>query len=142
MSKSSVALAAAAGVVIENARLYEEAARRQRWLEAAAEITAALLGDVNREQALQLVADRAREVAGADVAAVLLQDDTADLRVSVTSGSHGTALPGTVVPAGQGLVGVVMETGEGIVTTDPLHDPGMTKAASSAHWPGPRWARR
>lgn len=43
-----VALAAAAGVVIENARLYEEASRRQRWLEAAAEITAALLGDVNR----------------------------------------------------------------------------------------------
>ena len=41
-----VALAAAAGVVIENARLYEEAARRQRWLEAAAEITAAMLGEV------------------------------------------------------------------------------------------------
>ena len=57
------ALAAAAGVVIENARLYEESARRQRWLQAAAEITAALLGRVEREKALELVADRAREVA-------------------------------------------------------------------------------
>ncbi len=38
-----VALAAAAGVAIENARLYEETSRRQRWLEAAAEVTAALL---------------------------------------------------------------------------------------------------
>jgi signal transduction histidine kinase len=119
-----VALAAAAGVVIQNARLYEEASRRQRWLEGAAEITAALLGDVNREQALQLVADRAREVAGADVAAVLLrEEETDDLIVSVISGSQGNALPGTVVPAGQGLVGVVMQTGERIVTADPIHDP-------------------
>ena len=37
-----VALAAAAGVAIENARLYDEAARRQRWLAATAEITAIL----------------------------------------------------------------------------------------------------
>lgn len=34
-----VALAAAAGVAIENARLYEEAARREQWLSATAEIT-------------------------------------------------------------------------------------------------------
>jgi signal transduction histidine kinase len=70
-----VALAAAAGVVIENARLYEEAAIRRRWLEAAAQITAALLGEVNREEALQMVADRAQEVAGADLSAVVLRPD-------------------------------------------------------------------
>ena len=34
-----IALAAAAGVAIENARLYEEAAQREHWLEATAEIT-------------------------------------------------------------------------------------------------------
>ena len=37
-----IALAAAAGVAIENARLYEEAERRQAWLRATAEITALL----------------------------------------------------------------------------------------------------
>ncbi|MEO6511396.1 MAG: GAF domain-containing protein, partial [Nocardioides sp.] len=37
-----VALAAAAGVAIENARLHDEASRRQRWLAATAEITAVL----------------------------------------------------------------------------------------------------
>ena len=31
-----LALAATAGVAIENARLYEEAGRRRRWLEASA----------------------------------------------------------------------------------------------------------
>jgi len=40
----AVALAAAAGVAIENARLYEEARRQQRWLSATAEVTQHLLG--------------------------------------------------------------------------------------------------
>src|SRR6185369_10646654 len=42
-----VALAAAAGVAIENARLAEEATRRERWLAATAEITALLSGSTS-----------------------------------------------------------------------------------------------
>ncbi len=38
-----VALAAAAGVAIENARLYAEARRQQQWLRATAEVTSRLL---------------------------------------------------------------------------------------------------
>ena len=52
-----VALAAAAGVVIENARLYAEASRRERWLAATAEITA-LLGDPEERQRLGSSAQR------------------------------------------------------------------------------------
>ncbi len=62
-----VALAAAAGVAIENAQLYEDAHRRERWLSATAEITGTLLGPVQGRHALQVVADRARDVAEADV---------------------------------------------------------------------------
>ena len=58
-----VALAAAAGVAIENARLYEEAEQRQHWLAATAEITALLADASAEEDALQVIADRAREVA-------------------------------------------------------------------------------
>lgn len=47
-----VALAAAAGVAIENALLAEEAERRGRWLDARAEITSALMGDIDRGTAL------------------------------------------------------------------------------------------
>src|SRR6185312_15658239 len=65
-----VALSVAAGAAIENARLYDLTRRRQRWLEAAAEITSVLLGQIQRTEALQLVATRAREVAEADVAMV------------------------------------------------------------------------
>ena len=38
-----VALAAAAGVAIDNARLYEAARRQQRWLRATGEMTGRLL---------------------------------------------------------------------------------------------------
>ncbi|WP_422774761.1 GAF domain-containing protein [Plantactinospora sp. WMMC1484] len=72
-----VALAAAAGVIIENARLFAVAHRRERWLAAAAEITGVLLGEVRRTDALRLIARRAREVAEADVAMVLLYDEEA-----------------------------------------------------------------
>jgi signal transduction histidine kinase len=112
----AVALAAAAGVVIENARLYEEAARRQRWLEAAAEITTALLGDVGREDVLQLVADRAREASEADLSTVTLVDDSSGrLVVEVVSGDVDPACVGTILPADRGVAAAVMRTGEEVV---------------------------
>jgi signal transduction histidine kinase len=84
-----VALAVAAGAAIDNARLFAQARRRQRWLEAAAEITALLLGDVRRTEALGLVASRAREVAEADLALVLLRDeDDGMLEVEVAVGAE------------------------------------------------------
>ncbi len=64
------ALAAAAGVVIENARLHEDSVRRQRWLAAAAELTA-LVSRTGRGD-LQSVADLALSASGADVVWVVL----------------------------------------------------------------------
>ena len=126
-----VALAAAAGVVIENARLYEEAARRQRWLEAAAEITTVLLGDVSREEVLQLVADRAREVADADLSTVaLLREESDELVVQVVSGGDGEYV-GTVLPRGKGVAWAVMDSGEELVLDDstigPMREPPLDR---------------
>ncbi|MEV4346441.1 GAF domain-containing sensor histidine kinase [Actinoplanes sp. NPDC049596] len=70
-----VALAAAAGVAIDNARLYALARRRERWLAASAEITGVLLGTVRRTEALGLIARRAREVAGAELVLVMLYEE-------------------------------------------------------------------
>jgi signal transduction histidine kinase len=96
-----VALAAAAGVAIENARLFEEASRRERWLAATAEITNLLLGEVQRTSALQLVARWARQVAGGTLALVLLLDEDSDtLTVQVADGTEAAPrLIGTVTPA-------------------------------------------
>jgi signal transduction histidine kinase len=117
-----VALAAAAGVIIENARLYEEAARRQRWLEAAAEITAALLGEVRADQALALVANRAREAADADVAAVLLRHGGGRLLVEVVAGAAPDDAAGTRVPTEGTVAGAVLDGGETVVIEDAAED--------------------
>jgi len=97
-----IALAVAAGAAIENARLYAQMRRRQRWLEAAAEITAVLLGEVNRSSALELVAARAREVAEADLALVLIYDQSEDtLTVEVAAGNAPAGVPGAIVRGGR-----------------------------------------
>lgn len=65
-------LSTAAGVAIDNARMYHESRRRERWLEALGEITRSLLSGTDADEVLRLIAERAREVADADSAAVLL----------------------------------------------------------------------
>src|SRR5262249_29598291 len=69
------ALATAAGVAIENARLYEEGRRRERWLEASAEVSTALLSGTAPEGVMALVAERAREISDAWLATVSLVDE-------------------------------------------------------------------
>jgi two-component system, NarL family, sensor histidine kinase DevS len=93
------ALAAAAGVAVENARLYAIAHRRERWLAATAEITSLLLGEVQRTTALKLVARRAREVAEGHLALVLLRDEEAgQVTVEVADSADATDLTGIVLP--------------------------------------------
>ncbi len=130
------ALAAAAGVVIENARLYEESARREGWLGATAEITAALLGSVGQEQALQLVADRACEMADADASCIVLRAPDGLLELRVASGSPRPVI-GTKVPPGETLAGIVANSGESVVVEDVRHDPRAAEdSLLSAGCPG------
>jgi GAF domain-containing protein len=63
-------LAVAAGVAIDNARLYEEAQRQQRWLRASGEITRSLLSGSARLEVVELIAQRAREITGSELADV------------------------------------------------------------------------
>jgi signal transduction histidine kinase len=83
-----VALAAAAGVAIDNARLFAVAQRRERWLAATAEITNVLLGTVRRTEALRLIARRAREITRAGLVLVLLAtDDEPRYTIEVADGA-------------------------------------------------------
>ncbi|MGW3467840.1 GAF domain-containing protein [Saccharopolyspora sp. NPDC000995] len=79
------ALAGAAGISVDNARLFEEVRRRERWLDATSEITAALLAGTDPIDALQLIAERAAELTAADYALIAVPvrgEDTPDERVS------------------------------------------------------------
>jgi signal transduction histidine kinase len=124
------ALAAAAGVAVENARLYAIAHRRERWLAATAEITNLLLGEVQRTAALRLVARRAREVAEAHLALVLLQDEEAgQLTVEVADSADDHAdLTGTVLALSETAFAEAFAAREIVLVED------LGKAAA---WPAP-----
>ncbi|GLY04215.1 histidine kinase [Actinoplanes sp. NBRC 101535] len=125
-----VALAAAAGVAIDNARLYEVAQRRQRWLEAAGEITGVLLGTVRRTEALRLIARRAREVADAELVMVLLYDEENDrytIEVVESADADCKGMTGRVLPV-DGLGAQTFGT-ERYLMLDNLRE--------VAEWPGP-----
>jgi signal transduction histidine kinase len=69
-----VALAAAAGVAIKNARLYDESRRRTEWRAANSEVLTALLTGAERSDVLELVTRRAREVVGAEQVLLAIPD--------------------------------------------------------------------
>ena len=71
------------------AELYEEAARRERWLQATAEITSLLVRSPPGDKALLAVADRAREASGADVTWIVTGRDVNGLHLQAVSGAHG-----------------------------------------------------
>jgi signal transduction histidine kinase len=95
------ALAAAAGIAVQNARLYEEVMSRQSRLEAASEITTELLSGSTSQRALRLVAKRAMQLTGADAAYILLAPHRT--RTELELGAHAgltTAEIGLIPPDG------------------------------------------
>ncbi|MFF9567328.1 GAF domain-containing protein [Streptomyces sp. NPDC014685] len=125
-------LSIAAGVAIDNARMYDESRRRERRLEALGEITRALLSGTDTDEVLHLIAERAMEVAGADRAAILLPTpsatgaaDAADARltVAVAHGKDAGRVTGLSVPARGSLAGLAARTGTPMHCADVRTDP-------------------
>jgi signal transduction histidine kinase len=129
-----VALAAAAGVAIENARLYEEAEDRQRWLTASAEITTMLVDDPGLDEALQAIATRARDVAGADVAWVVTGADPDSLVLRVVSGAPAAQTALQSVSMRESLASRVVQSGVPFVTRDVATEPGAVDPSSLPGW--------
>ena len=69
------ALAAAAGIAIANARLYQEAKARQSWIEATRDIATELLSGTEPASVFRLVAEEALKLTGADAALVAIPVD-------------------------------------------------------------------
>ena len=84
------ALAAAAGVAVENARLFERSRMRERWLEATAEINSELLGGASGEDALRLIAQRTRGAVAAGCALRRCSRLRADDRRRAAAPARGT----------------------------------------------------
>ncbi|WP_455565613.1 GAF domain-containing protein [Microtetraspora malaysiensis] len=106
------ALATAAGVAIENARLYEETRRREAWLEVSSEVTTSLLSGADPHDVLVTLARRTREMTGADVVTISFGVAPDTLRVEIAEGLDAEELLGVELPAGDTVAGRVLRTAE------------------------------
>jgi signal transduction histidine kinase len=117
--RSCQVLATQAGVAIANASLYQESARRERWLEALHEITSNILEGVGSDSLLTSIAEHARELAGADGATILTTTSTPGQLVVVAAvGAYAPNVRGQFVPAAKSISGAVMDTGKPLHTDD------------------------
>ena len=106
-----LALAAAAGVAIENARLYDTARRRSSWLRATADISTRLLAGADPEEVLALVARHARELCSAATCLLALPSGADRLVVEVVEGADAQDISGRVLPVEGSAWGEVLRSG-------------------------------
>ncbi|MCX4667429.1 GAF domain-containing protein [Streptomyces sp. NBC_01381] len=133
-------LASQAGIAIGNARLYEAARQRERWIDGAAAVTTALLTGEPAADALMTVAERARILADATAAVILQPTDQGGMRIVAAATTeddaprpaHARSLPspqsdliGTTIEPGSAVLEQLLG-GEPVFIEDSATDPRMT----------------
>jgi signal transduction histidine kinase len=117
----AVALAAAAGVAIENARLYDDARRRARWLEASMDVSGLMLS-LDRDYTsggLDPIAGRALQESASDLALLVAPaaDGPGHVVIGV-AGERGPAFSGRSLRLESELLEGVLDGGEPVVIDD------------------------
>ncbi|MFL5944034.1 MAG: GAF domain-containing protein [Gaiellaceae bacterium] len=119
-------LAAQAAVAVENARLYESATRWSQQLESLNEVGAALVGELELEPLLDLVARRLRQLIGARLVAIALPAGTG-LRIAAADGAGAEDLAAIDVLESDSKTGRVLERGRSERIDSLLEDPEVNQ---------------
>jgi len=120
------ALAATAAVAIENARLYEDAGRRQEWSQGAAEVAVQMVNAPGVE-ALRSIAEHVHRLARADVVTLVLTDAGGRrLSIAVAVGMAADTFEGQSYPIAGTLTELVLQTGSPALVTGPTDQPERT----------------
>ncbi|MET0763920.1 MAG: GAF domain-containing protein [Blastococcus sp.] len=114
------ALAGAAGIAIDNARLYEESEFRRRWLAAVADVRAVLLETPSAADALTLIAERIADLTEADATWLLMgpHPETGAYAMSAQSGEGLNDLSGLQFAPGDSPVLDALDQTGGVITMD------------------------
>lgn len=117
------AMATAAAAAIDNARLFERERESAKWTKASREITTALLSGDPQTRPLQLIVNRALELAGAEQAILLvprepesLDGEVDTLVVAATAGRYSSEVIGRQVPMQGSTTGGVARRGLPLIT--------------------------
>ncbi|MGA5710436.1 GAF domain-containing protein [Streptomyces cellulosae] len=115
-------LAVAAGVAIDNARLYEESRLRERWLQVNAEVTHSLMSGADQGGVLPLIAERAREITASALSVVAMPvSGTETLVVELAIGQEADVWRGVVLPVEGTLIG------QAFVQRAPVSSPDVSR---------------
>ncbi|MCB5163842.1 GAF domain-containing protein [Streptomyces bambusae] len=109
-------LAVAAGIAIENARLFEEVRLRERWLAANSDITSALLSGTPQEEVLEGMLERTKDLTDADLGVFYLLGPAGELRGSLAVGEGTGAHRGIVLPSVRGTLAEAALAEDGLIT--------------------------
>ena len=93
-----VALAATAGIAVENARLYDLARSREEWSAATADVMAAML-QVSGEDVLEVIVERVGALIDVDLVGVVVPHGTTELLVTTVRGPSAELWRGRVFAA-------------------------------------------
>jgi serine phosphatase RsbU (regulator of sigma subunit)/anti-sigma regulatory factor (Ser/Thr protein kinase) len=117
------ALASAAAAAIDNARLFERERESAKWTKASREITTALVSGDPQTRPLQLIVNRALELADAEQAILLVPSeaglpahDVDTLVVAATAGRYALEVIGQQVPMDASTTGGVARRGIPLIT--------------------------
>ncbi|MFJ3905129.1 GAF domain-containing sensor histidine kinase [Streptomyces sp. NPDC090025] len=127
-------LATEAGIAIGNARLYEAARQRERWIDGSVAVTTALLSGGDADDALSVVAEQARRLADAAAGIVLLPAEDGGLEIVAVSSARPTKSLGVVIPPESPVVDLLLE-GESVFLADASTDPRMIHKLSAQYGP-------
>ncbi|MEU5214773.1 GAF domain-containing protein [Streptomyces sp. NPDC020807] len=127
-------LATEAGIAIGNARLYEAARQRERWIDGSVAVTTALLSGGDADDALSVVAEQARRLADADAGIVLLPAEDGGLEIVSVSSPRPTKSLGVVIPPESAVVEQLLN-GEPVFVADASSDPRMISRLTSPYGP-------
>ncbi|MFJ6085500.1 GAF domain-containing sensor histidine kinase [Streptomyces sp. NPDC092369] len=127
-------LATEAGIAIGNARLYEAAQQRERWIDGSVAVTTALLSGGEAEDALQVVAEQARRLSGAAAGIVLLPADEGGLEIVAVASETPSGQLGRVIPPESEVVAELL-AGRPVFVADAGTDPRMLSSLARAYGP-------
>jgi signal transduction histidine kinase len=122
-------LASQAAVSVENARLYESATRWSRQLESLNAVGSALVGELELDRLLDLVAMRLRELISARIVLIALPDGGDGLRVEAAHGGDDD-LRGWIFPRASSKAGHVLDRARSELIDDLVGDPEVDQASA------------
>ncbi|QNE76177.1 GAF domain-containing protein [Streptomyces finlayi] len=127
-------LATEAGIAIGNARLYEAARQRERWIDGSVAVTTALLSGGHADDALSVVAEQARRLADAAAGMVLLPTAEGGLEIVAVDAEDPSDSLGVIIPAESTVVAALLD-GQAVFVEDSASDARMTTGLAGRFGP-------